>query len=126
MCIDGKAADTVEVCSSIRQMNINAKPPFAGGSFWHTTACHVAIFAAVKQPFATYSPRHRAAVRRIAMKVRASAIPDCGGLLKRLSVQLAGMPASNFFEPSLSTHNCPSIFSKAFQKKHIVPSHARE
>lgn len=32
-----------------------------------------------------------------------SAIPDCGGLLKWLSVLAIGMSASKFFEPSLST-----------------------
>lgn len=36
---------------------------------------------------------------------RFSAIPDCGGLEKKLSVQLAGMADSNFAEQSLTTHN---------------------
>lgn len=46
------------------------------------------------------------------MEGGSSAIPDCGGLLKRLSVQLAGMSASNFSEPSLSTRFGSSTFSK--------------
>ncbi len=38
-----------------------------------------------------------------AMRGFFSAIPDCGGLQKKLSVQLAGMSASNFAEPALTT-----------------------
>ena len=41
---------------------------------------------------------------------RISAIPDCGGLLTGLSVQLDAMSASNFFEPSLTTHTGSLIF----------------
>ncbi len=42
-----------------------------------------------------------------------SAIPDCSGLQKKLSVQLAGMADSNFAEQSLTTHNSPSHLGKA-------------
>jgi hypothetical protein len=42
---------------------------------------------------------------------RFSAIPDAGGLLKRLSAYLAAMSASNFFEPSLLTQTRYPIFS---------------
>jgi hypothetical protein len=35
---------------------------------------------------------------------------DCGGLLKRLSVQLAGRSGFNIFEPSLSTQTGRSRF----------------
>jgi hypothetical protein len=52
-------------------------------------------------------------VSAIATTGCSSAIPDCGGLLKRLSVQLAGMSASNFFEPSLSTQSGRLSFLKA-------------
>jgi hypothetical protein len=40
----------------------------------------------------------------LAVKDRFSAKPDCGDLIKRRSVQPAGMSALNFFEPSLTPH----------------------
>src|SRR5450756_944573 len=43
-------------------------------------------------------------------RLNPQALPDCGGLLKRVSAPYAGMSASNFFEPSLSTHTCHSDF----------------
>jgi hypothetical protein len=49
----------------------------------------------------------------LAVKDRFSALPDCGGLLKRLSVLPVSMSASENFEGALSTHCGQTISSEA-------------
>lgn len=43
----------------ISQLFISAKRHFVNVSNWHVLPLHVAIFAAIKPLFATFSPRHR-------------------------------------------------------------------
>src|SRR4030065_2041445 len=76
----------------------------------HRTTIHACkILATQKRNFTKFGKRNRALLRSLAMNARCSAIPGSGGLLKRVSVQLAGMSASNFFEPSLSIHSRYSL-----------------
>src|SRR5450830_1442028 len=49
----------------------------------------------------------------LAVKDRFSALADGGNFLKMVSVQPAGMSASNIFEQSLSTQSRPSTCSEA-------------